>query len=46
VDASVEHACKMLDELLTKIEELLESRKLLEQELEQLLDAQAIEGTL
>jgi hypothetical protein len=41
VDARVERACEMLNDLLTEIEQLLQDRKLLEQELEKLIQPQA-----
>jgi hypothetical protein len=41
VDASVEHACKVLDELLTEIEKLLKSRKFFEKEIEEIFNPQA-----
>jgi hypothetical protein len=41
VDAGVERACEMLNDLLTEIEQLLQDRKLLEQELEKLIQPQA-----
>jgi hypothetical protein len=41
VDAGVERACEMLNDLLTEIEQLLQDRKLLEQELEKLIQSQA-----
>jgi len=41
VDASIEDACKVLDQLLTQIEKLLESRKFFEEEIEKLFNPQA-----